>query len=796
MRQFESFGDFFVTATGNRPYPFQERVATEGANLPDVIDVPPGLGKTAAIVLGWLWRYLNGATGRVPRRLVLALPMRTLTRQAMSVIPQWIHELELDDDVEVVQLVGGVGADGHSWRREPGKPQVIVGTVDMIVSRMLMRGYGSSRGVYPIDAGLLWNDTHLVVDETQLAPASTVTARQIAAFQRESAAVNVGLTCMSATVDEAQLNTVDNPFTSEVNVLRLTDGDLTPEVRQRLDAERVIRELSIAQANPKAIAEAVVAHHRRGLTLVIVNTVATAVDVYKRLTGNKSPLGGTRVVLLHSRFRPVDRDGKLDELQYLDDAVVVSTQVVEAGIDLDARTLITEAAPWPSLIQRSGRCNRAGTTDDAELWWFASGKKSPYESADVEATAGALRELENQPVTNAKLLDVGSKVTTTAPAIQVLRRSDFHALFDTTPDLSGNDPDISVFIRDADELDVQITWVDFGGLGRPSLDLQMPIHDYRCRARISDVKDLLAAGKALWFFDVAQPVWSDARWSELKAGMPIRPGQVFVIDAGKGGYSTKVGLDPKSTAAVPVRVDVAGEGPQGGEEPGSDGDTSDSGATGFGGWLELDQHLEETEAQAFSIVDTLALDMELRADIVLAARLHDIGKAHPLWQNALQKTADVPESGKVWAKSPGRGRLAYGENVKSFRHELASVALLDSAFATLLSPAYDRDLVRYLIAAHHGKVRVQVRDDSGDKSHVLGLSHGEVEVPSILGAESRSAAIDVEPFQAFSDTTEVWADMVHRLLGIYGPFRLAYFEALVRIADWNASALHEGQTTV
>ncbi|AFA74568.1 CRISPR-associated helicase Cas3 [Gordonia polyisoprenivorans VH2] len=795
MLQFESFDDFFREATGRQPYPYQVRVATDGAKLPDVIDVPPGLGKTAAIVLGWLWRYLNDETGQVSRRLVLALPMRTLTRQSMLVIPQWIHELGLKDAIDVVQLVGGIGANGHGWRRSPGKPQIIVGTVDMIVSRMLMRGYGSSRGVYPIDAGLLWNDTHLVVDETQLAPASTVTARQIAAFQRESAALNVGLTCMSATVDENLLNTVNNPLTPEANVLRLTNEDLTPEVRQRLDAERVVRELSIAQANPKAIAEAVAAHHRRGLTLVIVNTVATAVDVYKRLAGNKPPLGETRVILLHSRFRPVDRDGKLDELQHLDNAVVVSTQVIEAGVDLDARTLITEAAPWPSLIQRSGRCNRAGITDDAELWWFASGKRSPYELEDVEATAGALRELEGQAVTNARLLDLADEVKTSAPAIQVLRRSDFHALFDTSPDLSGNDPDISPFIRDADDPDVQIAWVDFVGTSRPSQDLRLPEHDHRCRARIGDVRDLLSAGKPLWFFDVAQPAWSDARWSELKTSMPIRPGQVFVIDAEKGGYTTGFGLDPKSSAPVPVLADAPADGPQGAEEPGSDGNTSDSGAIGFGDWLELDQHLREAEDQAKSIVNALDLAAELRADIVLAARLHDIGKAHPLWQNALQRTVEVPESGKVWAKSPGRGRLVYADDVKSFRHELASVALLDAEYADLLEPARDRDLVRYLIAAHHGKVRVQVRDDSGDAKRVLGLSPGEVIIPRLLDVETRTATIKLEPFKAVSDTAEVWADMVHRLLGQYGPFRLAYFEALVRIADWNASALHEGQAS-
>ncbi|GAC85685.1 putative CRISPR-associated protein [Gordonia paraffinivorans NBRC 108238] len=792
MVEFESFDEFFEAATGVRPYPYQRRVALSGEKLPDVIDVPPGLGKTAAIVLGWLWRRLTADGQEVPRRLVLALPMRTLTHQAMSVIPQWFSALELLDRVDVTQLVGGVGADGGRWRRKPDDMQIIVGTVDMIVSRMLMRGYGSTRGTYPIDAGLLWNDTHLVVDETQLAPASTVTARQIAAFQRESGALVTGLTCMSATIDERLLHTVDNPFGADATVVRLDEEDLTPELRRRLEAPRIVRELPIAQANPKPIADAVVARHRPGLTLVIVNTVATAVDVYKRLTGKKRPLGDTPVILLHSRFRPADRRTKFDELQDAEDIVVISTQVVEAGVDLDARTLITEAAPWPSLVQRSGRCNRAGVTDDAELWWFAAGKKGPYEPDDTAATAAALRQLEGESVSNQRLLGLADEVKTTSPAIQTLRRSDFHALFDTTPDLSGNDPDISPYIRDTDELDVQLAWVDLGESGRPGPDLQLPGHDARCRAQISDVKGLLAAGKTLWFYDIAQPRWSEARWTELKASMPIRPGQVFVLSTRAGGYSVEVGLDPKSGVPVPPIDDATAIGPQGGDEPGSDGDTSDTGALGSGGWLELDQHLEETGDEAARMVAGLPLGESTASDIVLAARLHDLGKAHPMWQQALQRTAEVPAPDKVWAKSPGRGRLVY-DGVKSFRHELASVALLDSGYPELLDAAGDRDLVRYLIAAHHGKIRVQIRDDASDESQILGLTAGEVAIPSVSGVESRTVSIDVEPYGAVSDSVEVWADMVDRLLARYGPFRLAYFEALVRVADWNASAAYEGR---
>jgi CRISPR-associated endonuclease/helicase Cas3 len=83
----ERYSEFFRTATldsnsqkGHDPYPFQIRLAT-GEKLPELIDIPTGLGKTDAVVLAWLWRRrFAGQEKRraTPRRLVYCLPMRTL----------------------------------------------------------------------------------------------------------------------------------------------------------------------------------------------------------------------------------------------------------------------------------------------------------------------------------------------------------------------------------------------------------------------------------------------------------------------------------------------------------------------------------------------------------------------------------------------------------------------------------------------------------------------------------------------------------------------------------------------
>ena len=55
-----TFEQFFETATGHAPYDYQRRLAGDGDRPCEskLINVPTGLGKTAAVVLGWLWNRL------------------------------------------------------------------------------------------------------------------------------------------------------------------------------------------------------------------------------------------------------------------------------------------------------------------------------------------------------------------------------------------------------------------------------------------------------------------------------------------------------------------------------------------------------------------------------------------------------------------------------------------------------------------------------------------------------------------------------------------------------------------
>ena len=800
------FGRFFLEATGYTPYPYQSLLATDG--LPDVLHVDTGCGKTEAAALAWLWRRRHAAREETPRWLVYALPMRALVDQTFERFVGWRRRLGLEDDLGVHCVMGGVSWSDHEWRLHPERDSVFVGTVDMLLSRALNRGFADSRWNWPMSFGAFNSGCQWVFDETQLMDTAVSTGRQLQAFRDGFGTVQpTRTTWMSATVDFDNLVTVDAPTVG--HVVAATAADLAhPNLAARLDAPRSVRQIGGAVVEDRQIAQLAIEHHRPGtLTLVVANTVQRAQTAFKAV---QKTAHGVDAVLIHSRFRQADREAALARLTNRGEhgMIAVATQVAEAGLDISATTLLTDLAPWSSLVQRAGRCNRTGTIGNAQILWMRPGRAAPYTDEDLEAAEAALTQLPDM-VTPRVLSSVA--VTTMTLPRPTLRRRDLVELFDTLPDLSGNDVDVGRFIRDSEDRDVMVLWreveagrlVSDAGPGTSEL-CRVPIGQLRPFLRTQLKKPGVHAFKAV-------PRGRE-RWTRLTTIGDLRPNLIVALDAKMGGYTPEVGwYGTKSKKKVPAVAEPAHQRPLPDRHDQRVGDDPNS-TVHPAAWLTLKEHLEDTEAAVSDMVDAFGT-LDLSADMVQAARLaagyHDIGKAHDVFQNAIRKTQadgddDPPGSEIVLAKGGSKqGPLRYArEGRPHFRHDLVSALMLLGPERALLEGVAEPDLVVYLAAAHHGRVRLGARrlDDercppgNADCDIALGVVDGDhlragVELPDAVTSGGPVALAHVGLGSGHEPTLSYTARMLTlRDRSDLGPFRLAWLEMLVRAADWRASA--------
>jgi CRISPR-associated endonuclease/helicase Cas3 len=783
-----TFVEFFRMATGQAPFPYQVRLA-ESDPWPSRIEVPTGLGKTLAVVVGWLWRRRIGSPtrSRTGRRLVYCLPMRVLVEQTRDVVHDVLKRLGLP--TRVVVLMGGVD-DGSGWDTQPEDDTIVIGTQDMLLSRALNRGYGMSRYRWPLHFGLLNTDCQWIVDEVQLVGSGVATTAQLQALRRKlGTLLPTHTSWMSATLEEAWLRTVDVDDADLEGTVSLDDDDRAhPVAARRLTARKSARAAESAIGDIKGLAREVLGAHRPTTrTLVVVNTVDRARELFVQLQKAKPKAA---LVLLHSRYRAQDRARAIDcALAEPGEhgTILISTQVVEAGVDLTSTTLFTEVAPWASLVQRFGRCNRRGDDAEACVYWVRlpddarerAKVDKPYTLEALESAEQALRQLT----------DVGPaslpKKTFALDHGLVLRRRDLLDLFDTTPDLMGNDVDVSRFIRDADDHDLRVCWRPFEG--EPDRAQRSPARDELCAAPLGVVRDWLKAKKPMWTWDGLQ-----GRWVAVDK---VYPGLTLLLRSSDGGYDAVLGLDPKGTANVPP-VDVPTWPKEDDREYEGDPESE------WNRWYTLTNHSNDVAAEALAISSALALPAPHADALSTAGRWHDAGKAHPVWQEAAKALGVDPPSEHVAKSQAGTGRIVY-RGRPGFRHELAS--------ALLAVTHGQSDLVTYLVACHHGKVRLSLRslpneaaprNEAGERDasirHARGIWEGD-EIPEVhLGADVVvPRTVLTLSYMELGDDDVTGPSWSARMLALrddpeLGPFRLGFLEALIKCADERASRRARG----
>lgn len=818
------YDELFTKAFGGKlmPHPFQNRLAEEA--WPDVFIAPTGLGKTAAVTLAWAYKRLTGAAN-TPRRLVWCLPMRTLVEQTADQASKWIDNLKGEwatigrEPPSIFTLLGG--AVERDWVVDPAREAIIVGTQDMLISRALMRGYAMSRFRWPIDFALLHTDSLWVFDEVQLMGAGLTTSAQMEAFRRRDGrflgAPSRSL-WVSATLNPEWLATVDFRKQVPAPIIHQWNDDHAPEpeaLARILDASKPLAKLEFpapatgkgkAKSAPEwALAEKVLALHRAGRpTLVIVNRVARAQAVYAAL---KSAGRADGILLLHSRFRPAERRKIVERVRAMtmnDDLIVVSTQAVEAGVDISAAVLITDLAPWSSMVQRFGRCNRKGeygtVSDNGEggsVYWIDAAPDDekaakPYDLEELNDARERLKELKNAAPRTLLPAKRGPE------ARQVIRRKDFEELYDTDADLMGFDIDIAPYVRDSADTDVQLFWRALP-LKREELNEALrtvigPQREELCPAPIGSVLEWLktkGVKDRIFRLDILGDKKKRA-WSPLSANgdRRIKPGDMLMVACDLGGYDAGRGFDAATNEDVtPILAEPAASA-------GDDGDPFDSDSASLTAMaIGLEEHLVHVRDAAQRVCDDLGVAEPYRSAVIRAAAWHDVGKAHEQFQLRAVHDGAAPERPlakatrwrRNWEQEDGPPPRPF------FRHELASAL----AFFAQHDGEDGADLTAFLIAAHHGKVRMGLRslpdERAPDDAGVLfarGVWHGDV-VPQVRVGDEVSGestlSLDLMRMGESGGGRPSWSARTLQLLNEHGPFKLALLEAIVRLADWKAS---------
>ncbi len=767
----------FLRITGHSPLPYQERFQAATAKW-TLLRVPTGLGKTDAVLVDWLIR-------RPTSRLVWCLPSRSLTRQVTEVACK-----RAPKDIAVLELMGG--SEDLERRLGPDEPAILVGTQDILVSRALNRGYARSPFQWPYDFGLLNNDTQWVFDEIQLLGDALASSTQLAGL-RETFGVFGDVPCvwMSATADRRWLDTVD--FTgANVRVVELEADDFANGVvMERWKAAKQLMPAPPQCRLPRGCAAFVAERHRQGqLTLVITNTIARAREIWSELRDLK-----TEPVLLHSRFRPPDRERQFQIAMAAGSGIVVSTQVIEAGVDLDAALMVTDVAPWAALVQRFGRVNRNGRKNEAQVFWvdrpLANRRKkwadagelkpkeedevfAPYEVEEVRAALERLKALTSAAPKD--LPDAPGK----PPYEFVLRKADLLDLFDTTPDLAGNQLDLSRFVRSGRETDAYVAWREWAADEPPPGELPRLRDQELCAIPLWAAADLAKKAEAWTWRPKGAGEWRKIGPNELFPGVRI------LLRSQAGGYRPETGWTPNSDEWVEPLT------PTGPGEESHDGDHRSQGRK-----VSLAAHSDAVVRAAEEMLAKLErIGIAPYAEAIrTAARKHDWGKAHPVFQQTMH---GIPkeEASAEWRPPELLAKQARGQglsrhNRKWFRHELASTLAMLAAG--------DSHLAAYLAASHHGKVRLNIRSMPGevDVNERNGRVARGIREPGdrLLAAdlgggvcmEETELSLAVMDLGVAEDGAEGWTDRMLRLLEKEGPFRLAYLEMLLRAADSRGS---------
>jgi len=422
------FSPAFYALNDYEPFAWQERLYSRmvASDFPRTCDIPTGLGKTAVIPI-WLIALAADAS-LVPRRLIYIVNRRTVVDQATDIARTLRQRLSLPHDVpedtlktlrtlqqaiqrlaayasnEVVAIstLRGELADNEEWKKDPARPAIIIGTIDMVGSKLLFSGYGDRRYGRAHHAGLIGQDTLIVHDEAHLTPALgdllRAVAREQQKLEKERAVRVMELSATGRTENEESITLESADERGESASARI--------LRERLDAEK---HLTLHPTDSKAVSNKLVelaVNHEAAKAKVLI--YVTKPEDAKGVANMLRQRYGDRVALLTGTLRGYERDGLvetrvfkalLDSQQPATETLyLVSTSAGEVGVDFDADHMVCDFTTLDSMIQRLGRVNRrGGRSARVDVVIATETEKSEGDGTKIAALRATRAALERLP---------------------------------------------------------------------------------------------------------------------------------------------------------------------------------------------------------------------------------------------------------------------------------------------------------------------------------------------------------------------------------------------------------------
>jgi len=498
------------------PFSWQEEVLDhicEHGVWPERINAPTGSGKSSVVDIHLFANALAavGAAPRVPRRLCVTVGRRALVdsqadraREILKCMEDALADGSGEPDIlrrvaEALQSFQTRNDEKGSKPFETGHIRgelsnrnlpvsdisacaIIAATPDMYGSRALFRGYGSTKAARPRETALLAMDTVMVLDEAHMNRQLLHTTQRIAQLQKYEA--DLGVPTLQVVETTATPSTEDSDSTTLGVDIEALDKPNDKELHKRVYSHKELMLHPIDKWDGKpgnaptvnAAVDAIkkfLAHreasegseeaHTIGC---IVNHVRTAIAIKEALVNNKVLEKAKEVQLLVGRMRPYDLENLQAEHSGLFTTegdksvkVVVATQTLEVGIDVDFADLVTELAPASSLAQRFGRVNRLGRRKDSKVVVIepASGdlvKKDapPYKAVDLSnayAWLEVLNGAENPSVNPAAM--VKNPPVQSSPERLLYQRPEWPDLleFSRTDENPYDEPDLDLWLHDS-----------------------------------------------------------------------------------------------------------------------------------------------------------------------------------------------------------------------------------------------------------------------------------------------------------------------------------------------------------